>query len=291
MGEVYKVRRKVETRGLHNANTREKASIHKELHALGGAGAGAGAGAGVEGSYSKEEEISLGSIGSKSKSRKQRRWSQKTNEETLKKLELSFDTPNVNVQEVTVTPPPKVVKLKPILKNSLPVPPEHKSPLEDDNDNDNDNDDDDDDDESSSNESPQAPHEHGRLQHKDSRLLRTHFAEDYSSEHDTSTAEGFTEGSDLGSSERERDHTGTKEKSFKKDKRWVPRRTIRFQRLYACKTIRTEHIQEAQLKELLNEIYMMRKMDHPYIIRLYEVYQVKSKFIIWCVCVCVCVCV
>jgi serine/threonine protein kinase len=67
------------------------------------------------------------------------------------------------------------------------------------------------------------------------------------------------------------------DKDKDKKSRWVPRRKIRFQRLYACKTIGTDQIKEKELQELLNEIYMMRKMDHPYIIRLYEVYQVKSK--------------
>jgi serine/threonine protein kinase len=61
-------------------------------------------------------------------------------------------------------------------------------------------------------------------------------------------------------------------------KKWVPRRRVFFRRHYACKTIATENIKKAQMEELLNEIYMMRKMDHPYIIRLYEVYQVQRKY-------------
>jgi len=71
----------------------------------------------------------------------------------------------------------------------------------------------------------------------------------------------------------------TDKEHSKKDSKWVPQRTIRFQRLYACKTIATDHIQKDEMKELMNEIYMMRKMDHPYIIRLYEVYQEHSKYI------------
>ena len=64
-------------------------------------------------------------------------------------------------------------------------------------------------------------------------------------------------------------------------KKWVPRRRVFFRRHYACKTIATENIKKAEMKEeLLNEIHMMRKIDHPYIIRLYEVYQVERKFIL-----------
>lgn len=64
-------------------------------------------------------------------------------------------------------------------------------------------------------------------------------------------------------------------------KKWVPRRRVFFRRHYACKTIATENIKKDQMEELMNEIYMMRKMDHPYIIKLYEVYQVDRKSFIW----------
>lgn len=57
------------------------------------------------------------------------------------------------------------------------------------------------------------------------------------------------------------------------------KRTIRFAREYACKTVSTARVKTGQLAELLNEIYVMRTLDHPYILRLYEVYQVKRK--IW----------
>jgi len=59
------------------------------------------------------------------------------------------------------------------------------------------------------------------------------------------------------------------------------KRTIRFAREYACKTVSTARVKSGQLEELLNEIYIMRTLDHPYIVRLYEVYQVKRK--IWLV--------
>ncbi len=68
-----------------------------------------------------------------------------------------------------------------------------------------------------------------------------------------------------------------KEKGKSTTKKWVPRRRVFFRRHYACKTIATEKVKKAQMEELLNEIYMMRKMDHPYIIRLYEVYQVQRE--------------
>jgi len=112
---------------------------------------------------------------------------------------------------------------------------------------------------------------------KGKRDLHAHFVED--SEHEGSSASGDKVstameglGFNWGGNHEVVDEIeqGTK-------KKWVPRRKIRFQRLYACKTIATEKIKEGKLHELLNEIYMMRKMDHPYIIRLYEVYQVKRK--------------
>jgi len=63
----------------------------------------------------------------------------------------------------------------------------------------------------------------------------------------------------------------------KTDDQYVPRRQVRFQRQYACKTVLTSHIKKGQLEELMNEICIMRALDHPCIIRLYEVYQVKRK--------------
>jgi len=58
-------------------------------------------------------------------------------------------------------------------------------------------------------------------------------------------------------------------------------RRLRFQRTYACKTVMTADIKKKQLTEMMNEIYIMRTLDHPYIIRLYEVYQVRQN--IWMV--------
>mmetsp|Transcript_7902 Transcript_7902/g.8712 ORF Transcript_7902/g.8712 Transcript_7902/m.8712 type:complete len:778 (+) Transcript_7902:100-2433(+) len=75
--------------------------------------------------------------------------------------------------------------------------------------------------------------------------------------------------------------TGDGTQLKKNEKKWVPRRRVFFRRHYACKTIATGNIKTEDMRELMNEIYMMRKMDHPYIIRLYEVYQVQKK--IWLV--------
>eukprot|EP00560_Eucampia_antarctica_P008246 CAMPEP_0197824004 /NCGR_PEP_ID=MMETSP1437-20131217/1319_1 /TAXON_ID=49252 ORGANISM="Eucampia antarctica, Strain CCMP1452" /NCGR_SAMPLE_ID=MMETSP1437 /ASSEMBLY_ACC=CAM_ASM_001096 /LENGTH=680 /DNA_ID=CAMNT_0043423463 /DNA_START=29 /DNA_END=2071 /DNA_ORIENTATION=- len=52
---------------------------------------------------------------------------------------------------------------------------------------------------------------------------------------------------------------------------------VRFQRLYACKTVLTSRIKKGQLDALLNEIYIMRTLDHPYILHLHEVYQIRRK--------------
>jgi len=65
----------------------------------------------------------------------------------------------------------------------------------------------------------------------------------------------------------------------KKNKNSRKKTRLRFQRTYACKTIVTADIKQKQLTEMMNEIYVMRTLDHPYIIRLYEVYQVKQN--IW----------
>ncbi|KAL7525471.1 hypothetical protein ACHAXR_001019 [Thalassiosira sp. AJA248-18] len=53
---------------------------------------------------------------------------------------------------------------------------------------------------------------------------------------------------------------------------------VHFQRTFAVKTILTSRINKDQLQELVNEIMIMRKLDHPYVLKLYEVYHVKRKF-------------
>ena len=52
---------------------------------------------------------------------------------------------------------------------------------------------------------------------------------------------------------------------------------VHFQRTFAVKTILTSRINKDQLDELVNEIMIMRKLDHPYVLKLYEVYHVKRK--------------
>ncbi len=99
---------------------------------------------------------------------------------------------------------------------------------------------------------------------------------------DASVVSDVTNGDEMSSRNNNIDHVSIvagdnlKQTGAKKDK-WVPRRRVFFRRHYACKTIATENINREDMEELLNEIYMMRKMDHPYIIRLYEVYQVQRK--------------
>ena len=55
------------------------------------------------------------------------------------------------------------------------------------------------------------------------------------------------------------------------------RKAVHFQRTFAVKTILTSRIQKDQMQELVNEITIMRKLDHPYVLKLYEVYHVKRK--------------
>ena len=57
----------------------------------------------------------------------------------------------------------------------------------------------------------------------------------------------------------------------------VTKRAVHFQRTFAVKTILTSRIQKDQMDELVNEINIMRKLDHPYVLKLYEVYHVKRK--------------
>lgn len=66
-------------------------------------------------------------------------------------------------------------------------------------------------------------------------------------------------------------------KGLSKKKKNSRKARLRFQRTYACKTVETADIKQKQLEEMMKEIYVMRTLDHPYIIRLYEVYQVKRK--------------
>eukprot|EP00555_Chaetoceros_dichaeta_P002494 CAMPEP_0198251964 /NCGR_PEP_ID=MMETSP1447-20131203/2614_1 /TAXON_ID=420782 /ORGANISM="Chaetoceros dichaeta, Strain CCMP1751" /LENGTH=672 /DNA_ID=CAMNT_0043937099 /DNA_START=104 /DNA_END=2122 /DNA_ORIENTATION=+ len=68
-------------------------------------------------------------------------------------------------------------------------------------------------------------------------------------------------------------------KGLSKKKKNSRKARLRFQRTYACKTVETADIKQKQLEEMMKEIYVMRTLDHPYIIRLYEVYQVKQN--IW----------
>lgn len=52
---------------------------------------------------------------------------------------------------------------------------------------------------------------------------------------------------------------------------------VHFQRTFAVKTILTSRINKEQVQEMVNEIMIMRKLDHPYVLKLYEVYHVKRE--------------
>lgn len=52
---------------------------------------------------------------------------------------------------------------------------------------------------------------------------------------------------------------------------------MHFQRTFAVKTILTSRVNKDQVQEMVNEINIMRKLDHPYILKLYEVYHIKRK--------------
>lgn len=68
--------------------------------------------------------------------------------------------------------------------------------------------------------------------------------------------------------------TGTTKKAVK---------GVHFQRTFAVKTILTSRVNKDQVNEMVNEIQIMRKLDHPYVLKLYEVYHVKREFQCFCV--------
>lgn len=320
MGEVYKVRRKVENRGLHNKETRERASSASSIHAMEESAVKTGRGNGSLRSTNHSDTNTAHSVNSSSvksspilfKSRREKKMLKLKNEEILRKIQeqrrkrqeeeeemMREEEEGAASIQLSLSGSPKP-RPKSILKNPNDVNPKDLENLARMNEQER-NDDDDDDDENDgnhvgldyetdeNNEKKTSKDDDGKksnhiatIQHKDSSLLHPRFLSNTNREHsnsdDISEGEGIITGDESGS---EHDSDRTAESKDKKNKKWVPKRTIRFQRLYACKTIATDKVKEGQLQELLNEIYMMRKMDHPYIIRLYEVYQVKRK--IWLV--------
>lgn len=48
-------------------------------------------------------------------------------------------------------------------------------------------------------------------------------------------------------------------------------------RCYACKTVTTARMKTRDMAELLNEVSIMRRLDHPNIVQLFEVYSTKRK--------------
>jgi len=231
MGNVYKVRRKVENRGLHNAETREKQSGAKDMDS---------------------SSHSVSSMGSILKSRQKKKLREK-NEETLKKFVVDIEKP--------VTP--KIdFKPKPILKKNMKYAVPSGVNINQTVASDSDKEDGGDDDFRFSN--------HPHFEDSESESLTSENDSSVQGEKKVEYRRSFFTGPIKRSESQE-----------ERDKLWVPKRKIRFQRLYACKTIGTEKIKGEDLKELMNEIYIMRKMDHPYIIRLYEVYQVNRN--IWLV--------
>jgi serine/threonine protein kinase len=317
MGEVYKVRRKVENRGLHNKETRERTSSSSHIvDETELTGRGNGSLRSVSNSQSERSNVSTKPSRSNPiffKSRRERKLLKLKNEQMLqhlqeerRKAQQEEAARPVSVSNVPAASPNGKAVPKSILKNPNDVNPkdlETLARMNKEHNQDGDDDDDDDDvihnkgehvgldyetDVNSIKEKMDTLNNHNTdanpktiVQHKDSKLLHPHFLptphgiSDNSVSDDISDVDGImTNGQEESESEHDSDRLGSGER---KNKRWVPKRTIRFQRLYACKTIATEKIKQGQLQELLNEIYMMRKMDHPYIIRLYEVYQVKSK--------------
>ncbi len=295
MGEVYKVRRKVENRGLHNADTREKKLSSGNLAGVDADGIGdsersVGIYVGSD-SWRKKKDKSSGdsvesfgshrSFGGISPFGKKKKKSVivKRNEELLKQLQQKKEE---EILEAAINNLSKVEKPKPILRKTSYADPildvstksdglENLKAAPD----------------SASlgpgqvmccgMETSDFNGEQNSSDTRDDNISHTHFADEDDSASLKSLSERSNEITSVVTGLSNHDFGLDDDNDIGKKKKWVPRRKIRFQRLYACKTIATEKIKEGQLHEMLNEIYMMRKMDHPYIIRLYEVYQVKRK--------------
>lgn len=272
MGVVYKIKRKVESDGLHNELTRLKS--HK---------------AEAEGVDNTDARSSTHSIDSASSKRFRKDSSFKGLKEdilTTTSSPIPYVKKSLHDDDVRVHHVPTALeengKLRGILRNVS-----HQSSHTAGSDRSNlvlkhayHADDDDDDDEEEEDNDKKEEHDipsqnvthlerQDSLRLERSRKLITHFNTDIPSEGSDKKEEHHDEIIVQYETDAEQDH-------MRKHGKWVPTRTIRFQRLYACKTISTGHMQKDQMKELMNEIYMMRKMDHPYIIRLYEVYQEDS---------------
>ncbi len=265
MGKVYKVVRKVENRGLHNADTREKKLSSTSLMA----GAHTNRDADGFGNSERSVGIYVGSNGGRKKGKssgdsvlkKKNNVIVKRDEGMLKQLQQKKEE---EILEAAIQNLSKVKKPKPILRKTKYADPLGTSTIT------------------------------NALEELKVGLCSTNLSStevmfcgmetsDVIGEHNLVDTLGdishplFTEDDSASlNSLLEQSKDGLENN---KNKKWVPRRKIRFQRLYACKTIATEKIKDGQLHEMLNEIYMMRKMDHPYIIRLYEVYQVKRKYV------------
>eukprot|EP01082_Thalassiosira_pseudonana_P015982 g14270.t1 g14270 contig9:1504932-1507607(-) len=104
-------------------------------------------------------------------------------------------------------------------------------------------------------------------------IIKTESASKFSHHSTLSVEDG---GSGAGS---DSDLTDALSSSFRRNGK--AKKGVHFQRTFACKTILTSRINKEQIQELVNEIMIMRRLDHPYVLKLYEVYHVKRK--IWLV--------
>lgn len=224
MGEVYKVRRKQENRGLHNDSTRNKTTA------------------------AEEELRRRGRPRSKSpisKSRRKKKDIAKKNEETLNLYKVNHSADKSSTSPNT--------KPRPILrKPSYGVLPTC------------------------------GLFESGELLSRSDVSTSVHLTGTGDDLSLSGRGSGISEKSDVSISRTsgyyiDSDDDGSSSIKLGSPKRLIPKRVVRFQRHYACKTVITTKVKKDQLDELMNEIYIMRQMDHPYIIRLYEVYQIKRK--------------
>jgi len=71
-------------------------------------------------------------------------------------------------------------------------------------------------------------------------------------------------------------HNGTLQRSSRLKSVSSPNKTIR---AFACKTVHTTRLRREDMAEMLNEIDIMRELDHPNILQLFDVYHGKRK--IW----------
>jgi len=87
----------------------------------------------------------------------------------------------------------------------------------------------------------------------------------------------FSENSQHGSSSRSLDELVEKQMASGTLKMDTKKKPSTSRRKYACKTVNTLRMKDDELIEFMNEIEILRDLDHPNIVQLFEVFKLKRK--------------